>query len=561
MSPEQENQPAVLKPTIAQQSCPVPMLDGRPCGRRSLGTLVNGIPYCLMHTPLRKDNAAFQAEFERIVQEAGTRTADFTGFVFPYANYSGREFAAKCIFTMAIFKQSVNFNDATLKQGSAFRNAVFEQGATFTGTNFVQKADFFQARFLKFTSFYKASFKNEAEFRAVTFAEGASFIEGEFTANALFVGAEFGQTTNFGGARFAQNVFFVDATFMGRAGFRKAAFLQVASLGWAKFCDVADFEGTTFTRLTDFRRAKFLAAAEFRETKFRWNRGRIPGPVFCEAEFSRPEAVLFYKTYLGRALFHNCDVSKLTFSSVRWCKRKANGKWMVFEQIVNLSHETAGALKPRRDSPDRRDYGLIAELYQQLKKNYDDKRDYWTAGDYHYGEMEMKRLATPRKNQFLRWAHRHLGLVAWYKYASQYGESYGRPPLWLIAALLSFAFLYPFAGLQYNASRDRPQAKRALSVPAPQPTKTVSAPSPDAVVLTYSQSFRTAEETQGSKWPARFRLAGHSLCVSVFVALFQKDLVYEPVYLWGRILAVLEQALTSTLFALFILAVRRQFRR
>jgi hypothetical protein len=30
-----------------------------------------------------------------------------------------------------------------------------------------------------------------------------------------------------------------------------------------------------------------------------------------------------------------------------------------------------------------RDYGLIAELYEQVKKNYDDKRDYWTGGDFH----------------------------------------------------------------------------------------------------------------------------------------------------------------------------------
>jgi len=48
---------------------------------------------------------------------------------------------------------------------------------------------------------------------------------------------------------------------------------------------------------------------------------------------------------------------------------------------------------------------------------------------------------------------------------------------------------------------------------------------------------------------------------SVGVAALQRDLAYEPSYPWGRALSWLELALTSTLIALFLLAVRRQFRR
>jgi hypothetical protein len=54
---------------------------------------------------------------------------------------------------------------------------------------------------------------------------------------------------------------------------------------------------------------------------------------------------------------------------------------------------------------------------------------------------------------------------------------------------------------------------------------------------------------------------GNSSLTTVYIAAFQKDLVYEPSYPWGRVLALLEVVLTSTLFALFLLAVRRQFRR
>src|ERR1019366_293245 len=88
-------------------------------------------------------------------------------------------------------------------------------------------------------------------------------------------------------------------------------------------------------------------------------------------------------------------------------------KRMVFEEEVKLDLDEASALRPGSDNHDERNYGLIAELYQQLKKNYDDRKDYWTAGDFHYGELEMKRKSSPRTNKLWRWLHRSLGMVAW----------------------------------------------------------------------------------------------------------------------------------------------------
>ena len=61
---------------------------------------------------------------------------------------------------------------------------------------------------------------------------------------------------------------------------------------------------------------------------------------------------------------------------------------MVFEELVDLEDPyDANGLKPQKDNPGEREYELIAILYQQLKKNYDARQDYWTAGDFHYGEL------------------------------------------------------------------------------------------------------------------------------------------------------------------------------
>ncbi len=185
----------------------------------------------------------------------------------------------------------------------------------------------------------------------------------------------------------------------------------------------------------------------------------------------------------------------------------------------------------------------------RLKKNYDDRRDYWTAGDFHYGEMEMKRLASDHHNKALRWLHSNLGLVAWYKYASEYGESYVRPALWLALVLLVFMLLYPVTSLQLDAGGSG-ASTHAMAQNANE----------SSARLTYWQPWQSGGET-GSVWRARGYLVGHSLVTTLYVAAFQKDLTYQPSYPWGRLLALAEVLLTSTLGALFLLAVRRQFKR
>jgi hypothetical protein len=306
--------------------------------------------------------------------------------------------------------------------------------------------------------------------------------------------------------------------------------------------------------VADFTYAEFLGAAEFDRTKFRQDSQLLPGPTFSWAEFTHPECVVFYKTYLGQALFHNCDVSEVKFSSVEWRQRASTGKRMVFEEKVDLASSSAGGLKPVPGNPDERerDYRLIAEVYQQLKKNYDDRRDYWTAGDFHCGEMEMKRLHSNRANLLARWLHRNLGLVAWYGYASEYGESYVRPLVCLVMVLLLFTFLFPGPGLDWNESGSPRMAVKSAQQVSPSATPSR---------LSYLRFSEFEDTYSGQKWLAGPAFFGHSLMTALSVAGFQKEFKYEPSYPWGRALALLELLLTSALIALFLLAVRRQFRR
>ena len=138
---------------------------------------------------------------------------------------------------------------------------------------------------------------------------------------------------------------------------------------------------------------------------------------------------------------------------------------MVFEEDLPLKNDHASTL--RNSGGWERDYSLIAQLYQQLKKNYDDQLDYWTADHFHFGEMEMQRLAVPRTGPLLKlrqFYHRNLSLVAWYRRGSSYGNGYVRPAIWLLCILALFALLFPLPGLQKGT------ANPALPHPRPSPT-------------------------------------------------------------------------------------------
>jgi uncharacterized protein YjbI with pentapeptide repeats len=489
-----------------------------------------------MHSRSRdKDLAAFGEEIEHILKQAGSGIADFTQFVFVGAvNYAGRRFEAICAFKSAVFNDAVDFTQTTFMQSADFTGAEFSQDADFTGATFEQDAEFAGSKFRSNVNFDRVAFKRAAIFSGCVVERDASFSTVGFSGNTSFLGATFSRNALFHGATFSQD---------------------------------ANFSYGRFARCLIFTEAKFLGSVEFRATQFREDAELLPGPVFTRAEFLGPKATLFYRTYLGQALLYDCEISRFAFSTVRWRERPANGKSMVFEEVIDLAVEPAIDLRSGQGHPDERNYVLIAELYQRLKKAYDDRKDYWTAGDFHYGEMEMQRLASPKLTWLdwlglklgkakhltwlgsgcgklrssplivntVRWWHQKAGLAAWYRRASDYGESLGKPLLWFVATICLFTISYPFMGL-------RPP-KDALSNP-------ITAPSSVA-----------GSNVKYWKCSSRVGLLGHSLMTTISVAAFQRDLAYEPIYPWGRLLVFLEQLLTSTLIALFLLALRRQFQR
>ena len=519
--------------------CPVLMHEYKFCGRPIYSApQFDTIPVCLMHSlDPSKDDAQFQQEIDAIVVASSIATgiADFSRFVFPASQYMVRTFPAMCLFANAVFLKEANFYSAVFEHGAVFQSAQFEDEASFTRSQFGAEANFHSAVF-KGDAHFSTDFTHEVTFVMARFAKDAGFYGASFTSRATFSSVKFEGDAKFPRATFRNEADFGNIDFFQKAFFAVATFEQETDFTSTRFTLNVDFEHTTFKKVVNFSEAVFSAGVEFRETQFRNDSELLPGPIFSLTQFMAPETAVFYRTYLGQALFYNCEASRLTFSSVNW-RTRSNGKRQLFEECVDLTdfsdlwHHT-----------NERDYQLIAETYQQLKKNYDGRQDYWTAGDFHYGEMEMKRLHSPRKNKAVRWLHRNLGLVAWYRYASEYGESYVRPLLALAVVLAVFTIFFPIPGLVLTKP-DSGEAPRLLSP------------------LSYGDFTTYLHAYQGPAWVGTLAFFGHSLMTALSVAGFQKELIYQPAYPWGRALALFELLLTSTLIALFLLALRRQFRR
>lgn len=368
-------------------------------------------------------------------------------------------------------RQDYAFTDFVFPEGISFIEATFEGEVYFVGARFQGEASFYEARFEGEAVFHGATFQGEAEFDGARFQGEANFRGATFQGKADFDGARFQGEADFGLARFEGEADFDAASFQGEAGFGGATF--EGEVGFRGYGDVRVFTSE--------------ADADFRD-----------------ARFGRPEKVVFQHVYLGRARLLNADVRQVEFTDVEWARRRG-GHCAVWDELAPEDYE--------------RDYALIGKLYRQLKHNYEEQRDPITAGDFHIGEMQMRRLSYPPKNGFRRFLKRNLSFLAVYRWISGYGEDYVRPLAWIVGVILVFAAaftLIPALALQTSTASGAP-------------------------------------ELVDGWWPR--------LLHSVMCLLWRGGRPFEPVYLIGHYVSVAEGIIGPPLIAMFVLALNRRFKR
>jgi len=437
--------------------CAVEMHEFKPCGREPYDD--KGLCICHSEKPDKDDNA-FQSEIDAMLER---KDYDFGGFVFPDdAWFGGRVFDGPAWFVAATFQGAANFAPAT-----------FEGEADFGGATFQGDAYFFEA----------------------TFQGAAHFVGATFQGNAGFLGATFQGAADFGGA-----------TFQGKAGFWRATFQGEAHFVGATFQGEADFVWATFKGEADFCQATFQGEARFVGSGDQRVFPREAVTDFGLVRFHQPERVVFQHVFLGRARFLGADVRRVDFTDVEWARR-SGGRFAIWDELAPNEKE------------EKKDYALIGKLYRQLKYNYEEQRDPITAGDFHFGEMHMRRLSSPPTNVVLRFLRRNLSFLAWYRWISGYGEDYILPLAWIVGAIVAFAAAFAY-------------------IPS--------------LALQTVPSSGVSEPAAG--------LSSH-LLYSLMCFLLRGDRPFQPAHLAGYYVSVAEGILGPPLIAMFVLALNRRFKR
>lgn len=505
-----------------------------------------------------------------------------------FVNFSGAIFTGKANFSKAQFMNGADFTWATFSgddgarfvgahfsgtRDASFREATFSGrgGANFSGAEFTGEggADFHGAKFYDQggANFINATFsgKGGADFGEATFSgdDGVNFFKAIFSGEggAIFSETEFSGKRGalFGGAEFSgkKGVLFSSAHFISDGG---ANFYgtQFSGEGWANFAAAtfsgrgnANFgaskfygrEGAVFDRASfsceggvDFSRATFSGPGDFRFIDTRFDESC---PVnFSSLRVDHPQKLRFEDVHLGRASFMWTDLEEITFKNVLFCEhlkgtppRTIRDKVNSLKKILSVKRtclidEVWNDVVPEKEKRTYLvdHYHQIEILYRQLKHNFEAKRDYRNADDFHFGLMEMR---LKQKPPMLR----NCSLTAWYKLISGYGTQWQRAFLSFICVTILFSLL--------NLFWIKPAALAMHPAGLGEQASCVSEMS-ICPGVTWSDSFLYTFNTMTLRSDSHFLIKGELW--------------------WAGAMAALQSIVGPVILLLLILAVRRQFR-
>ena len=390
---------------------------------------------CILHSRNpRKDSNAFAAAL--LAHRAKSR--NFSAFKFPrFADFSETTLADEADFSNAVFAAGASFSTARFLGGATFAGATFFGTTTFTEAGFAKRVNFVRTTFEGAACFGRATFAAGANFYEATFSGDADFAQARFASRASFARATFTASARFTETTFADTAHLFRTTFAGRAAFGGATFAKGATFAEATFRQGADFDGAAFLRgKADFARCALLGPTRFAPRRVRKTTVSVFGDAevdFRAVRIEPPDALAFVEANLDRCRFVDTDLRRVRLTGVTW----AQLPWGLWARAV-----TRDAVYDEKQ-PER--YALLPlakleDLYRQVKRNYEDQRDFDRVGDFHFGEKEMRRRnpATPFRLRLL---------LTLYRGVSGYGEWWLRPLALFLALLVAGAGGYLYCGV------------------------------------------------------------------------------------------------------------------
>lgn len=408
---------------------------------------------CILHTTSEKNEVEFRKTFNDHLERIGFNCSHF---VIPIridrTFFSNKEFDETLSFKNSVFKEQLNLYHKEFKKGVNFNNCVFEKYAEFIDCKFISRATFFNTRF-------KGSI---------------NFADSEFEDHAEFILAKFHQRADFFNTNFRKDVDFRDANFSGEARFLETNFFETSKVL---------FESSSFSGSTLF--AGTNEELIFQNVELSFN----------DVIISPSASLSFNNANLERSTFTRTPVQNFVFNSVKW--PYSRDKICTFDEI-NSSEELQ--------------FNNLEELYRQLKLNYENRKNYILASEFHFSEKETQRKNTNTK-LYLRI------LLTLYKLFSGYGERAKNSFFSLLILIIATTLLYLYFG--FEGSNE----------------------------IKYHYSINT------------FSSIANAVLCSIKSTFFVRPLGYKFINYGSEITYIIQSILSPILIGLFALAIRQKLKR
>jgi Pentapeptide repeats (9 copies) len=396
------------------------------------------------------------------------------------------EILGPAIFNGARFGRDAAFNGVTFHEAAHFFNTTFSAGAIFDDATFNDTATFDRARFGEVARFDGAHFHDRASFAGATF-EGPAFYRQTSFSKAWLTDAVFGDGVEIGPLYASELLSFDRATFQSQVRLEAAASLLT--------CRATRFKGSAelvllatdadLTEASFERRARVSGAAPLVEGDAGnvWLAQVSSGPTTTRLLSLRRAGVQYLSIGnldLRACRFHNAHgLDELRIEpSCEFAPAPEGARHtrrITLAEEHQMRAERRGSSGPETDSasswyppicraPEEIDAGEstplepteIVGIYRALRKALEDRGDIPGAGDFYYGEMEMRRLSSPAGSgpRTLRGLGEKT-IVTLYWLTSGYGLRASRSLALLLLTVLAGGALYHLAGFHEGESLGR----------------------------------------------------------------------------------------------------------
>ncbi len=364
----------------------------------------------------------------QLSDEDGT---DFGGAKFfgeGETNFSSAKFSGKggTDFSLAQFsgEGGTDFSGAKFsgEGGTDFRGAQFsgKGGTNFSWAQFSSEGE---------TDFRGAQFsgKDGTDFSWAQFSgeDGNNFTHANFSGigEVAFYNAQFANgTTRFSKVLFGniEGANFNDVIFYCPVSFDRSKFKKRVSFINSVFHDTVEFIGSNKTDMSEENHI-FSHSFDF-EVDLR------------NMTFSTPDRIIFNMVNLSCARLLNTDFSGVRLGQVNWGERDPEEK-----RLIIYDEKKADAEGSHRE---------VSYIYKQLRVIYEKTGRYFNAGDFFFGEMEMRRRQAD-EGSIIK------ALLYLYRLISGYGERPIKAFCCFLGTPVLFTLFYFFSGLKNSPRMDK----------------------------------------------------------------------------------------------------------